>query len=188
MLKVIVGLGNPGQQYARTRHNAGFWFVDELALRFAQSWQNEKKFKAQIAHIICAGQKLILVKPDTFMNLSGMAVAEVVNYYQVKPENLLVAHDELDLMPGISKLKIGGGHAGHNGLRDIIAKTGDNGFQRLRIGIGRPQGKIAVADYVLSAPGIDEQIVIKNAIENSLKFIDDLVLGHTDKVMLNLHS
>ncbi len=187
MLKVIVGLGNPGQQYARTRHNAGFWFVDELALRFTQAWQNEKKFKAQIAQIICAGQKVILVKPDTFMNLSGLSVAELVNYYQLKPESILVVHDELDLLPGQGRLKVGGGHAGHNGLRDIIAKLGENGFNRLRLGIGRPQGKMAVADYVLSAPTLDEHVDIENALQNSMRYIDELVLGHMDVVMRNLH-
>lgn len=188
MLKLIVGLGNPGQQYARTRHNAGYWFVDEWVSSAEQSWAAEKKFKGQIARVDCADTRVILLKSDAFMNLSGLAVAEVVSYYQVKPEEILVVHDELDLLPGQIRVKIGGGHAGHNGLRDIIAKIGGNGFNRLRIGIGRPQAKMAVADFVLSAPNVDDLAAIKNAIEKGLYYRSEVVRGEMDLVMRSLHA
>lgn len=152
MIKLIVGLGNPGQQYERTRHNVGFLFVDYLAAARNSRWSFSGQFQGDLAELDFAGSKLILLRPMTFMNNSGLAVAKVLRYYKIAIEELLVIHDELELADDIVRLKRGGGHAGHNGLRGIIAHLNDKEFYRLRIGIGRPESGKSVADYVLSAP------------------------------------
>lgn len=188
MLKLIVGLGNPGQQYARTRHNAGFWFVDELVKNANAAWHFEKKYKAHVANITWSGIKLIVIKPETFMNLSGVSVQELVNFHRIKAEEIIVVHDELDLPVGQVKIKLSGGHAGHNGLRDIIAKLGSSDFRRIRLGIGRPLGQISVADYVLSAPSSDDRSAIDVAISKILFFFDDLVREDFELIMKNLHN
>ncbi|MEQ1638668.1 MAG: aminoacyl-tRNA hydrolase [Methylococcales bacterium] len=187
MLKLIVGLGNPGQQYARTRHNAGFWFVDRLANRFGVSWFVDKKFQAQVAVIELGQQKIQLLKPEAFMNLSGQSVAASMKYYQMDSVECLVVHDELDFEPGVVRLKQGGGHGGHNGLRSILACTGGSEFARLRIGIGRPKTKQAVADYVLSAPGKTELEEINAVLEGVFQNVGSLVAGDFELVMRKIH-
>jgi len=150
VIKLIVGLGNPGSQYQKTRHNAGFLFLDHMAEACLSSWAVESKFHGVVSNCLIAGKKVTLLKPQTFMNKSGLSVGAVARYYKIKPEEILVAHDELDLSSGVVKLKLGGGHAGHNGLRDIIQNLGEKEFYRLRFGIGRPSAGKKVADFVLS--------------------------------------
>lgn len=157
MIKLIVGLGNPGLQYQQTRHNAGFLFLDELvAANYGSQWQNNRQFFGEISVFNYSGERVVAIKPITFMNKSGQAVAGIASFYKIKSDEILVVHDELELPVGHAKMKFGGGHAGHNGLRDIIAKIGSADFYRLRIGIGRPQVG-SVADYVLSKPSLEDQ-------------------------------
>lgn len=151
MIKLIVGLGNPGLQYERTRHNAGFLFLDGLVSDIGAHWSVSESFQAEIANVVVDGHKLMLLKPMTFMNRSGLSVGKLMRYFKFECEQLLVVHDELDLPSGAVRLKCGGGHAGHNGIRDIIAHVGSKDFYRLRIGIGRPLHGLSTADYVLSA-------------------------------------
>jgi peptidyl-tRNA hydrolase, PTH1 family len=183
VIRLVVGLGNPGQQYKKTRHNAGFLFLDQLvAVSQSTAWQFDKRFQAEIAECVVDGCRLILLKPQTYMNLSGVSVEKVMSFYKLRPEEVLVIHDELELPLGSVKLKVGGGHSGHNGLRDIIAKTGSPSFRRLRIGIGRPiMGK--VSDYVLASFSNDEEkqrAEVCNAI--SLSFGDILKDRFVDKL------
>lgn len=187
-ISLIVGLGNPGAQYEPTRHNAGFWFLDQLARRQGTSFRLESKFHGEIAKITVDGDPVWLLKPTTFMNRSGQAVAAVANYYKIPVESILVAHDELDLPPGQLRLKQGGGHAGHNGLRDIIAHL-DKPFHRLRIGIGRPQqsGR-PVTDYVLGNPGKQEREQIDLAVDDAERALALMVSGEMVKAMNRLHS
>lgn len=170
MIKLIVGLGNPGRQYEKTRHNAGFLFVDHLADVNRVKWSMNSQFQAEVATLPLYGDRLLLLKPMTFMNRSGSAVGSVLRYYKLEPEQMLVVHDELDLAEGTVKMKRDGGHAGHNGLRDIISQIGTKDFYRLRIGIGRPLNG-AVADYVLSRPSVEGLSVLSaafKAIEENL--------------------
>lgn len=152
MIKLLVGLGNPGRQYESTRHNAGFLLLDYLAERHAARWSSNNQLQGEVANFSLSGNKVLLLKPMTFMNRSGLSVGNMLRYYKIKPEEMLVVHDELDLPEGCVKMKRNGGHAGHNGLRDIIAHTSTRDFYRLRIGIGRPPTGYNVADYVLSRP------------------------------------
>ncbi len=175
MIKLVVGLGNPGQQYEKTRHNAGFLFLEQLAYELGCSWTRESKFHGLWASCSIAAQKIILLKPTTFMNHSGQSVGAVTRYHKIEPSEILVVHDELDFEVGVVKLKKGGGHAGHNGLRDIIAHLNSNDFHRLRIGIGRPLAGKSVADYVLSVPS---QMATENlalAINTGQKMLINLV-------------
>jgi PTH1 family peptidyl-tRNA hydrolase len=188
MIKLIVGLGNPGRQYEKTRHNAGFLFLDELADDFGSSWIKENRFQGYITEISIAAQKIILLKPDTFMNLSGLSVGKVARYYKFSPEEILVVHDELDFLVGVVKLKKNGGHAGHNGLRDIISNLGSNDFYRLRIGIGRPQSSKTVADFVLSAPSKEEIQLLKSAFLNAKSFIPKIINEDIAIAMNKLNS
>ena len=158
-LKLIVGLGNPGAEYARTRHNAGFWLVDELARRHGGTFRSEGKHQAELARVRIGGEEIWLVKPMTFMNRSGGPVSSVLGFYKIAPAQMLVAHDEIDLPSGTVRLKEAGGHGGHNGLRDLIAAQGD-AFWRLRIGVGHPGAKNEVIDFVLTRAGADEQRAI----------------------------
>ena len=152
-IKLIVGLGNPGDKYADTRHNAGEWLIERLARRFNISLNPESKFFGKTARTLVNGKEVRLLVPTTFMNLSGKAVGALASFYRIKPEEILVIHDELDLPPGTAKLKQGGGHGGHNGLKDIVAQLGNNNnFYRLRIGIGHPGHRDLVAGYVLNKP------------------------------------
>lgn len=158
MIKLVVGLGNPGSQYEKTRHNAGFLFLDQLAERFGARWTLSSQFQAEFASFVLSGHKLLLLKPMTFMNRSGLSVSRAVRFYKIEPESLLVVHDELDLPWQVIRLKQDGGHAGHNGLRDIIGHLGAKNFYRLRIGIGRPVLGRSVAEYVLS-PFVNGELV-----------------------------
>ena len=188
MIKLIVGLGNPGRQYEKTRHNAGFLFLDALAQELGCTWLNESRFQALFAEGSVANGKVMLLKPDTFMNRSGQSVGKIARYYKLVPEEILVVHDELDFNPGVVKLKKGGGHAGHNGLRDIIAHLGSNEFYRLRIGIGRPPAGKAVVDFVLSSPSKPEWEMIVNASDLSRSLIGQMVTGDMAAVMSKLNS
>ena len=188
MIKLIVGLGNPGQQYEKTRHNAGFLFLDSLAKDLGCAWSNQSKFQGLFAECSIAQAKVILLKPDTFMNRSGQAVGKVCRYYKLLPEEILVVHDELDFNPGVVKLKKDGGHAGHNGLRDIIAHLGSKDFYRLRVGIGRPASGKSVADFVLCAPTRDELHLIENVFESSRCYLEQMVVGDMAVVMNKLNT
>jgi peptidyl-tRNA hydrolase, PTH1 family len=188
MIKLIVGLGNPGQQYEKTRHNAGFLFLDALASELGCSWSNESRFQGLFAEGSVVNGKVMLLKPHTFMNRSGQSVGKIARYYKLIPEEILVVHDELDFNPGVVKLKKDGGHAGHNGLRDIIAHLGSNEFYRLRIGIGRPAVGAVVADFVLSLPSKQEWEMLVNAFDLSRGFIGQMVAGDMVDVMNKLNS
>jgi PTH1 family peptidyl-tRNA hydrolase len=163
MIKLIVGLGNPGQQYEKSRHNAGFLFLERVLSQSGGYWVKEVKFQSLLADIHIGAQKVILLKPETFMNRSGQAVGALMRYYKINPEEMLVVHDELDFEVGLVRLKKSGGHAGHNGLRDIIAHLNSKDFYRLRVGIGRPAIGKSVADYVLSNPSNEEMTLLENA-------------------------
>ena len=188
MIKLIVGLGNPGQQYEKTRHNAGFLFLDALAEELGCSWSNESRFQGLFAEGSVANSKVMLLKPDTFMNRSGQSVGKIARYYKLLPEEILVVHDELDFNPGVVKLKKDGGHAGHNGLRDIIAHLGSKEFYRLRIGIGRPTAGKVVVDFVLSSPSKQEWEMLVNAFDLSRSFVGQMVTGDMAAVMNKLNS
>ncbi|OCG01439.1 aminoacyl-tRNA hydrolase [Gilliamella sp. wkB112] len=188
-IKLIVGLANPGNEYAATRHNAGAWFVDLLAERNNQPLKNEPKFFGYSSRINLSGHDVRLLVPTTFMNLSGKAVQAMATFYQIRPEEILVAHDELDLTPGIAKLKFGGSHGGHNGLKDIASKLGNNlNFYRLRIGIGHPGDKNKVVGYVLNKPSKSEQELIDKAIDESISCTDILLSQGIDAAMNRLHA
>ncbi|HEY8218759.1 MAG TPA: aminoacyl-tRNA hydrolase [Methylobacter sp.] len=188
MIKLIVGLGNPGRQYEKTRHNAGFLFLDRLISESNGVWVNESKFDGQLAEIGIAGGKVLLLKPGTFMNRSGQAVGKVARYYKLAPDEILVVHDELDFEPGVVKLKMDGGHAGHNGLRDIIAHLGTKGFYRLRVGIGRPLAGKVVADFVLSSPSKSDWGLMMTAFDFAASYIDQMVMGDMTVVMNKMNS
>jgi peptidyl-tRNA hydrolase, PTH1 family len=188
MIKLIVGLGNPGQQYEKTRHNAGFLFLDSLASERSGVWSNKPAFQGLMAECAIAHGKVLLLKPQAFMNRSGQSVGKVARYYKIAAEEILVAHDELDFDTGVVKLKKDGGHAGHNGLRDIIAHLGAKDFYRLRIGIGRPPARVVVADYVLSAPSKNDGQLMLSAIDKGKEFIDQIIAGDIAAVMNKLNS
>lgn len=188
-IKLIVGLANPGSEYASTRHNAGAWFIEQLAQRYNQSLKNETKFFGYTARINVNNQDIRLLIPTTYMNLSGKAVRAMATFYQIKPEEILVAHDELDLNPGNAKFKLGGGHGGHNGLKDIINKLGNNpNFYRLRIGIGHPGDKSKVVGFVLNKPSKPEQNLIDQAIDESVRCTEVLVNQGIEAAMNRLHA
>ncbi len=188
MIKLIVGLGNPGRQYEKTRHNAGFLFLDALAIELGCAWANESRFQGLFAEGSVASGKVMLLKPDTFMNRSGLSVGKVARYYKLLPEEILVVHDELDFNPGIVKLKKDGGHAGHNGLRDIIAHLGAKEFYRLRLGIGRPPAGKVVADFVLSSPSKPEWELLIDAFDYGRSFVGQMVAGDISAAMNKLNT
>ncbi|VDY64455.1 Peptidyl-tRNA hydrolase [Shimwellia blattae] len=172
-IKLIVGLANPGAEYAATRHNAGAWYVDLLAGNARAPLKEEPKFYGYTARLTLEGQDVRLLVPTTFMNLSGKAVAAMATFYRINPDEILVAHDELDLPPGVAKFKLGGGHGGHNGLKDIISKLGNNpNFYRLRVGIGHPGDKNKVVGFVLGKPPVSEQKLIDEAIDEAARCTD----------------
>ncbi|MFV2005161.1 MAG: aminoacyl-tRNA hydrolase [Gammaproteobacteria bacterium] len=187
-LKVIVGLGNPGSKYTETRHNAGFWFIDEVARQYSGIFRVEKKFHSEVAKISIDGKDIWLLKPDTFMNRSGLAVKSLLSFYRITAEQLLVAHDEIDLPPGTAKLKTGGGHGGHNGLRDIINQLGTKDFHRLRIGVGHPGSKDQVVDYVLHNASRNDRILIDRDIDDAVSVMPELASGDMERAMHVLHS
>ncbi len=188
-IELIVGLGNPGRQYEDTRHNAGAWFVERLAKHYGANLSTDSKYNGLTGRANIKGHDVRLLIPSTFMNLSGQSVAPLANFFKVPVEKILVAHDELDLPPGTAKLKQGGGHGGHNGLRDIISKMGNNkNFARLRIGIGHPGSASQVSGFVLSKAPKTEQQWIDDAIDEALRYVPDIVEGSANKAMNRLHS
>ncbi|HEJ9626813.1 TPA: aminoacyl-tRNA hydrolase [Proteus mirabilis] len=188
-IKLIVGLANPGADYAQTRHNAGAWYVDLLAQRHQQSLKEESKFFGYTARINLNGNDVRLLVPTTFMNLSGKAVQAMANFYRIELNEILVAHDELDLPPGVVKMKLGGGNGGHNGLKDIQSKFSNNpNFYRLRIGIGHPGDKNKVVGFVLGKPPMSEQKLIDGAIDEALSCTDILMRDGYEKAINRLHS
>ncbi len=187
-LKLIVGLGNPGQDYTETRHNAGFWFVEEYAANCSSSFSPDKKFFGEIARVSSGGTDCRLLKPDTFMNHSGRSVKALMEYFNILPTEILVAHDEIDLDAGTVRLKRGGGHGGHNGLRDIISQLGSKDFLRLRIGVGHPGNKDDVIDYVLHRPGRDDRNKIDDAIKRGLEVMPLVFSGEMNKAMTLLNK
>ncbi|MDO9139988.1 MAG: aminoacyl-tRNA hydrolase [Methylobacter sp.] len=188
MIKLIVGLGNPGRQYEKTRHNAGFLFLDRLVSQMNCSWVVESRFDGVLAQLDVAGGKVMLLKPTTFMNRSGQAVGKVARYYKLAPEEILVVHDELDFDVGVVKLKKNGGHAGHNGLRDIIAHLASKDFYRLRVGIGRPSVGMVVADFVLSPPSKAELALILSVFDDASGFVGQMAAGEMSAVMNKLNA
>ncbi len=188
MLKLLVGLGNPGPQYAGTRHNAGFWWLDAVARKLGVQLVAERRFSALAARVNTEEGALWLLAPQTFMNLSGRAVAGLAHFYKITPQDILVAHDELDLPPGQARLKRGGSHAGHNGLRDIHAQLGSSDYWRLRFGIGHPGQRDAVVGWVLHAPPADERIAIEHAIDRSIAALPDLLADRMERAMQGIHT
>ncbi len=187
-IALIAGLGNPGDQYTATRHNVGFWFIEQLQREFQINFSLEKKFKAEIGHFIHNGNTIRVIAPNTFMNLSGESIAPMASFYRIEPANILVVHDELDLSPGSLRLKVGGGHGGHNGLRDIVSKLGTPDFLRLRIGIGHPGPNRDVSGYVLKRPLVSEQNTIESAIQRAINNLPDILSGDYQKAMNQLHT
>jgi peptidyl-tRNA hydrolase, PTH1 family len=188
-IRLIVGLGNPGEQYEATRHNVGFWLVDRIAADFRETFRAESKFFGQLARIRVGGLDVRLLKPSTYMNRSGQSIAAVSRYYSIPPEQILVAHDELDHPVGQVRLKQGGGHAGHNGLRDTMtALGGSRDFWRLRIGIAHPGDRTLVTGYVLGRPSRDDAEQIGAALADVERILDDLVGGRFQLAMNRLHS
>ena len=187
-LRLIVGLGNPGPEHARTRHNAGFWFVDALAERLGVRFGLESKLFGETAKVDIAGQPVWLLKPATFMNLSGKSVTAALRYWKIEPEEALLAHDELDLPPGTVRLKFDGGHGGQNGLRDTMRLLGHGRFHRLRIGIGHPGHKDRVTGWVLGKPGKDDEAGIRRAVDDALDVLPLAVAGDFNEAMKRLHT
>lgn len=177
MIKLFVGLGNPGPEYAATRHNAGFWWIDELARRWNATLRMERAYHGLVTRVNKSDGPVWLLEPQTFMNLSGKSVSALARFYKIAPEQILVAHDELDLPPGTSKLKIGGGHAGHNGLKDINAQLGSPNYWRLRIGIGHPGVRTEVLNYVLGIPRPEHQALIEENLAQALDAVDFMLHG-----------
>ena len=188
MVGLIVGLGNPGPQYASTRHNAGFWFVEAVARRYSGQFRGESKFHGEACRVEIDGRPVWLLKPQTFMNRSGQAVAALMRFHKIALGDVLVVHDELDLAPGVARLKQSGGHGGHNGLRDIVAQCGGPDFQRLRLGIGHPGQGRDVAGYVLGRAPAEEERQIEAAIDNALEVFPLAVAGELEKAMNRLHN
>jgi peptidyl-tRNA hydrolase, PTH1 family len=191
-IKLVVGLGNPGPEYEKTRHNAGFWFAEDIAHEIGGVLTFEKKFSALVARGVGALADVRVVLPQTYMNLSGTSVAAIAKFYEIPAEAILVAHDELDLEAGDIKLKFGGGHAGHNGLRDIHAKLGSPNYWRLRIGVGHPRDSTSpqkqVVDWVLERPRREEQSAIEEAIERALAIWPLMAKGDNDVAGQQLHT
>ena len=193
-IQLIVGLCNPGNEYSKTRHNAGFWWVDLLCAQSNSRFNQESKFFGQAGKLNFSSatskpsQDVWLLKPDTFMNASGRAVSALAKFYKIPPQAILVIHDELDLPVGVSKLKKGGGHGGHNGLRDIIAALGTPDFWRLRMGIGHPGKSEEVVNFVLRAPSLNEMNAIESSMDQSLLVLPLLLQGDFEQAMLRLHT
>ena len=188
-VQLVVGLGNPGAQYDDTRHNAGFWYVEQLASAYGVSLQPEKKFFGMAARITIGGQDVRLLNPTTFMNRSGQAVGAISTFFKIPPQSILVVHDELDLPPGIGRLKQGGGHGGHNGLRDIISALGNNkDFLRLRVGIGHPGNSRDVVNYVLSKPSVADRQKIDAVIDEAVRISAEAFNGARQKAVQELHT
>ena len=188
MIKLFVGLGNPGPEYALTRHNAGFWWLDALAKELGLSFKSERQFSGHTAKGSFEGESIWLLKPQTFMNLSGQSVGALARFFKITPSEILVVHDELDIIPGEAKLRFAGSHAGHNGLRDIHEKLGSDAYWRLRLGIGHPGAKSEVLKWVLQKPTLDQSILIDQCIERSLKAYPLLIKGDTERATQLIHT
>ena len=189
MIRLIVGLGNPGPEYAATRHNAGFWFIDAAAQALRANLAPERSYFGLVARVNTpAAGPVWLLEPMTFMNLSGKSVAALARFFKIAPEEILVAHDELDLLPGQAKMKLGGSHAGHNGLKDIQAQLGSADFWRLRLGIGHPGVKAEVVDYVLRKPPAQQRDAIAKGIEQSVGALDLLIEGDMERALMKVHA
>jgi PTH1 family peptidyl-tRNA hydrolase len=186
-IQLVVGLGNPGEKYTKTRHNAGFWFLDQLAYRHQASFRQDSKFKGGVASFDYQGNKIWLLKPSTFMNLSGESLAPLAKYYQIDPKHTLVVHDELDLPPGTSRFKLGGGHGGHNGLRDIFKHYAKD-FWRLRVGVGHPGHKDQVLSFVLNSASKQEQQLIDQSLDIAIEAMQDAYAGDMEAAMRLLHN
>ena len=187
-IRLIVGLGNPGAEYARTRHNAGAWFVESLVEREGVRLGRDAKLHAELAKVHVGGNAVWLARPTTFMNHSGRAVVALLNYYRIEPEEALVVHDELDLPVGTARLKFDGGHGGQNGLRDTIGQLGHGRFHRLRIGIGHPGHRDKVTPWVLGRPGVDDEVAIRRSIDDAAAVVGMLAAGTIEKAMHQLHT
>ena len=188
MIKLFVGLGNPGPEYEATRHNAGFWWIDALSRELKAPLSLDKNYHGQVARTTVNGQTVWLLKPLTFMNLSGKSVSALARFFKISPAEILVAHDELDIVPGQVKLKFGGSHAGHNGLRDIHAQLGTADYWRLRIGVGHPRVKAEVIHWVLKKPSQEHRTAIEDCIERSLKAVPELLRGEMEKATMLIHT
>lgn len=188
MIKLFVGLGNPGPDYEATRHNAGFWWINALARELKTTLQMDKGYHGMVARTTVHGQTVWLLQPQTFMNLSGKSVATLARFFKITPQEILVAHDELDIIPGQVKLKFGGSHAGHNGLRDMHAQLGSGDYWRLRLGVGHPGDKSEVVNWVLKKPSLDHRIAIEQCIDRSLKALPAFLAGDMEKAMLLVHT
>ena len=188
MIKLFVGLGNPGPEYEATRHNGGFWWVDALARELKVHLAMDKGYHGMVARTTVHGQTVWLLQPQTFMNLSGKSVAALARFFKIAPNEILVAHDELDIAPGQVKLKFGGSHAGHNGLRDIHAQLGSSDYWRLRLGVGHPGNKAEVVNWVLKKPMLDDRIAIDQCIDRSLKALPAFLAGDMEKATLLVHT
>lgn len=188
MIKLFVGLGNPGTEYEGTRHNAGFWWIDALAREHKAHLVSERSYHGLVARIAAPSHTFWLLEPQTYMNLSGKSVAALARFYKIAPQEILVVHDELDVPPGQAKLKLGGGHAGHNGLRDIHAQLGSSDYWRLRIGIGHPGVKSEVANWVLKKPAPEQRSAIEDCVARTLKAVPAMLAGEMDKATLLVHT
>ncbi|WPC68521.1 aminoacyl-tRNA hydrolase [Rhodoferax ferrireducens] len=188
MIKLFVGLGNPGPEYEFTRHNAGFWWLDAVARELKASLAMDKTYHGLVARVTVNGQAVWLLKPQTFMNLSGKSVAALARFFKIEPQEILVAHDELDIVPGEAKLKLGGSHAGHNGLRDIHAQLGTDDYWRLRLGVGHPGVKSEVINWVLKKPSLDHRLAMDQCIARTITALPHLLAGDMDKATLLIHT
>lgn len=188
MIKLFVGLGNPGAEYEATRHNAGFWWIDALSRELKAPLALDKNYHGQLARLSLNGQTVWLLKPLTFMNLSGKSVAALARFFKIAPEEILVAHDELDIAPGQVKLKFGGSHAGHNGLRDIHAQIASPDYWRLRLGVGHPGVKAEVINWVLKKPSTEHRAAIDTCIDRCLKAVPELLAGNMEKATMMIHT
>ena len=188
MIKLFVGLGNPGSEYQDTRHNAGFWWLDALARELKVSLSMDKSYAGLVARTSVEGHPVWLLAPQTFMNLSGKSVAALARFFKILPGEILVAHDELDVAPGQMKLKFGGSHAGHNGLRDIHSQLGSSDYWRLRLGIGHPGNKDDVVGWVLKKPQLDDRIAIDQCIDRAMKATPDLIQSSMERATMLIHT
>lgn len=188
MIKLLVGLGNPGPEYEDTRHNAGFWLLDAYARELKLSWAMDNSLWGLVARTQFQGHKVWLLKPQTFMNVSGKSVGALARFFKIQPEEILVAHDELDIEPGQVKVKKGGGHAGHNGLRDIHAQLGSSDYWRLRLGVGHPGDKAEVLNWVLKKPSPDHRKALEEAMARCVKALPLLLSGEMEKATALIHT
>ena len=188
MIKLFVGLGNPGTEYEATRHNAGFWWTEALARELKVTLTLDKNYYGRVARTTVNGRNVWLLQPMTFMNLSGKAVAALARFFKIAPEEILVAHDEIDIVPGQAKLKFGGSHAGHNGLRDIHAQLGTGDYWRLRLGVGHPGVKAEVVNWVLKKPAQEHREAIEDSIARALKAVPELLAGEMEKATMLIHT